>query len=270
MREPIRRGHLVADSLKGEGALTNIRFVDDPEGALMVWRMPGDDLGGMLDLDGFRMINRYCGFLDLGARWHGGDWHVGPILDRARILLGDGPEKVAQWRTHLDQDVAGWEMARLCAWYENALMAVEKNSLKRRQADGTLAPASGYLTVLDEIREYYDNLFYTVDVDATTQEKVQKLGFATTAASKQMIIDGLTAASRDGTYTERDAVTCDEMAYYEVKADGTMGAREGQHDDCVMSTAGVNWLASSYMDAPKLIGISSFKPRNKPGGAASF
>ena len=62
---------------------------------------------------------------------------------------------------------------------------------------------------------------------------------------------------------------CDEMDYYEQKPDGSMGAVDGQHDDRVITTAGVVWLTLQMppvaeVDINQPVGIT------KRGGWATF
>ena len=52
-----------------------------------------------------------------------------------------------------------------------------------------------------------------------------------------MIITGLKAAIRDGTIIERDTEACDEYRAFEQKANGTYGAKDGAHDDIVITRA---------------------------------
>lgn len=249
------RGRMQALGRKGENALEDLSFEPHDQGDIEVWRQPGDDYGGLLDLVRYRVRGRHCAFMDIGARWEGGDYHVVTIIDRAPMLWGAEPEVVAQYRGHLDQDLAAWYAVQLCAWYEGALLAIEKNSLNRKRDDDSIEPDTEHsLTVLDEIREVYErNLFHTVERDKKNDETYRKFGFHTSRESKSMIMDALNAALRDEAYVERSDLACDEMDYYEVKDDGRLGAKEGQHDDLVISRAGAVWLALHHMDPPKKI-----------------
>jgi len=248
------RGRMQALGRKGENALEDLSFEPHDQGDIKVWRRPGDDYGGLLDLVRYRVRGRYCAFMDIGARWKGGDYHVVTVIDRAPMLWGAEPEVVAQYRGHMDQDLAAWYAVQLCAWYDGALLAIEKNSLNRKR-DDTIEPDSEHsLTVLDQIREVYErNLFHTVERDKKKDETYRKFGFHTSRESKSMIMDALNAALRDEAYVERSDLACDEMDYYEVKDNGRLGAKEGQHDDLVISRAGAVWLGLQHMDPPKKI-----------------
>jgi hypothetical protein len=272
-RTPKQKGRMHALGPTGDRALEDLEFVPEDHGDIKVWREPGDDFGGLLDLVDHRVRNRYCAFMDVGARYEGGDWHVVTILDRAPMLpiLDSPPEVAAVYRGHMDQDLAAWYAVQLCAWYENALLAIEKNSLRRRADDGVEPDANHHMTVLDEIREVYERwLFYTTDPEAAEDEPHRKFGFHTNTQTKPMIIDALNAAIRDGTYVERATGACDEMDYYEIKDDGRMGAKEGKHDDRVISRAGAVWLALRHMRPPKLIERAKGSSRGRKAGMAVF
>ena len=63
-----------------------------------------------------------------------------------------------------------------------------------------------------------------------------------------MMIDNFNKLLRERAYEEYDERVYYEADYYELKADGSMGAVDGQNDDMLISTMGALWLATSYMD----------------------
>lgn len=266
-RPPILRADVMGAAQKGPSALQTVQLVrNDAAGALSVWALPGAPVAG-LDLAAHRIARRYVAFLDIGGRTDAADWHVLTVLDRAGMLVGDGPEVVAEWRCHRDQDLAAWEAAQVCTLYENATLAVEINSLKRGEEDSSL-------TVLDEIGEHYAALWARPSgPDAVVGHAPRRFGFATNASTKPLIVDTLNAALRDGGYTERAAEACDEMDYYEIDERGRMNAREGQHDDRVISRAGAVWLATSEgagVDPVRLVPREAPKKARPLGHAAQF
>jgi hypothetical protein len=179
-------------------------------------------------------------------------------------VLGSPPEVAARWRAHMDQDLAAWYAVQLCAWYNNALLAIEKNSLTRKAADGVEPDTTHSLTVLDQIKEVYGrHLYFEEKHDDENDEKYRSYGFHTNVRTKPIIIDALNAALREGGYIERQSRAADEMDYYEIKDNGRLGAQQGQHDDLVISTAGAVWLALEHMDAPQLIEKSAMKKRKR-------
>ena len=60
-------------------------------------------------------------------------------------------------------------------------------------------------------------------------------GFHTNRQTKPLIVNNLVAAVRDGSYTERDSGAVDELQTYERKPNGTFGAKDGHHDDILMT-----------------------------------
>jgi len=271
-RPPAVRGELTAASRKGERALDEISLMEQDTGALKIWRKPGDTYGGLLDLIQYRVSGRYCGFMDIGGRAPGTDYHVLTIIDRAPMLpvLGSPPEVVAQWRAHLDQDLAAWYAAQICAWYENALFAIEKNSLRRKAGDGVEPDSTHSYTVLDQIKQHYRNLYFEEKHDEEAGERWRAYGFHTNVKTKPMIVDTLNAALRDRGYIERSTQACDEFDFFVVHESARLGAQDGQHDDIVISRAGAVWLALQHMDAPRLIERSSGERKRRPVTTATI
>ena len=244
-RDPVAIGNLEGDGQTGPGSLQNIRFVPSKNGHLWIWKFPED-------IEPPRPVrNMTCGFADIGGRTKTADKSTLKIFNRYWMMEGGLPEVVAEYRGNLDQDIFAWDAVRLCKWYFNALLAVEINSLRTKHSD--TEGEHGY-TILDEIKEHYDNLFYRTQPGSIVDRAPTRiLGFHTGKGTKEMIVNRLNAAARDTEYIERSSRTCDEMDSYEIKPDGTMGAVEGAKDDLVISTAGGVWLATSYMSHPKMI-----------------
>lgn len=238
-QEPEIIGELRADSTKGKKALERIEFEKNPSGNLWVWAEPDATI---------RVANRYCVFADIGGKHKGADYSCAKVLDRYFMMEGGIPEVVAVWHGHLEQDLVAWKCAQLAKWYNNALLAVESNSLRKENKDG-----DHFLTVLDEIAPYYDNLFTRTDPEKVKEGVPTVWGFHTNMKTKPLLIDTLNASLRDEQYIERDRRAISEMIMYELKEDGTYGAPEGEHDDHVIITAGSVWLAWKYMDMPKLV-----------------
>lgn len=270
VREPIKRGYTEGAALTGPEALERLSFVpNDAVDRVKVWSEPGDSLRGRIN-ERHRVLNRYCGFLDIGARWEGGDYWVLTILDRAPLLFDEPIEVVAQYRAHQDQDVGAWEAVQLCTLYDRAFLAVEKNSLRKRQTDASRQDMEHHLTVLDEIADTYgDRLYFEEKHDDLRNEKYRSYGFHTNVQTKPMIINALNGALRDGTYVERDMRACSEMDSYEVKDSGAYGAADGEHDDIVVSRAGAIWLALQHMDPVRLIDTRKRRTK-KPVTATTF
>jgi len=189
------------------------------------------------------------------------DYSCLKVIDRLWQLWGGVPECVALWHGHLDQDLFAYKCAQIGKWYNNMLLAIETNSLKKEKASGVY-----FLTVLDNIAPLYDNLFIRNNVESINTDYIPKYGFHTGHGSKDMIISELVGAFRGDIngvplYNERDSGTLDECDWYERSPDGSMAATQGKKDDKVVITAGAVWLSLKYMDMPTLIPYVNPKER---------
>ena len=239
--DPIFTGEIYGKSHRGNNALKNIRVEENNKGSLRIWIHPDNEI---------IMKNRFVIFMDIGGRNPDADYTVIKVLDRYWLTEGGVPEVAAIWRSHLDQDLSAWKAAQIGTYYNNALLAVEMNSLNKSNEN---SEGDHFLTVLDEIAPFYENMYYRTTIDQIKQGVPVKYGFHTNKSTKPMIIDSLNGALRDGLYVERDIQSCDEFDTFEIKKNGTYGAVSGQRDDCVITTAGLVWLSLSCMEFPKII-----------------
>jgi hypothetical protein len=243
---PLYIGELSAKARSGPDALKDIRFAEQLAGNLKIWITPNSQNSS--DIRETSYINRFCGFLD-PAKGHSNsaDFGVLTIIDRLPMLKNLPCELAARWRGRLDQDLVAWTSATICKWYDNALLAVEINAMHHKLEEDQSH------TILDEIADHYDNLFFRQSVEDIQYKRPRKYGFHTGAADKNMILSSLNEALRDTTYIERDKEAINELNCFEEKQNGKTGAVEGAHDDIVISTAGAVWLATSYMEPVKII-----------------
>lgn len=218
----------VFPSSKGPECLKSIHFEKLGKGNLYIWALPDETQ---------KVSDRYAVFVDIGGRSEGADYSVVKVYDRYWMTEDGVPEVVAVWHGHLDQDLFAWKAVQIAKFYQNAHLAIEVNSLRKELSDG-----DHFLTILDEIADYYNNLYVREDHDKINLDKPKKYGFHTNQSTKPMIIDALNAALREGGYIERDVRACHEMDAYEIKPDGSYGAVDGEHDDHVIVTAGGVWL----------------------------
>ncbi len=163
--------------------------------------------------------------MDIGGRSDTSDYSVIAVVDRHGT--GNRPEIVAQWRGHTDHDLLAWNASQIATYYRKALLIVESNTIETERTEGE---NSGY--ILDEIADYYDNVYYRRSGEGST---AMRPGFHTNRQTKPLIVNNLVAAVRDGSYTERDSGAVDELQTYERKPNGTFGAKDGHHDDILMT-----------------------------------
>lgn len=239
-------GDVYADGDEGEEALVNLRFSEDKQGLLWVWAMP--------DVDGDEEVtDRYLVVVDIGGRGKKADWSVIVVFDRLNQMEGGKPVVVAQWYGHIDMDRLAWKAAQIAAYYDNAYLVIESNTLethdKERQVDGDM---SGY--ILNQIKDVYTNLYARKQSDEEIKEQApKKYGFHTNVATKPKIISTLVKVIRDHLYVERDARCLDEYLCYEKKKNGAFGAITGKHDDLLMTRAIGLQIAFYEMDLPTIV-----------------
>lgn len=215
-----RQYSLEGERLTGPASLTNLRLREDPNGRLTVWKHPRRDQS-----DG---MSRYVVAVDIGGRSDESDWSVIAVFDRRGP--GGKPEIAAQWRGHADHDIVAWQAAGIAEWYNRALLVIESNTLETSEEDASL-----YL--LSALRRYYNRLYVRHRAESSDGGFESRPGFHTNRRSKLAALTVLIAAVRDGEYTEHDENACDEMSSYERKPNGTYGAKDGHHDDIVMTRA---------------------------------
>ncbi len=234
-------GRVVSDMPDGvPGCLDNVRFVADTQGGLKVWTRPAG-AGGPADY----LPDRFLTVVDVGGRSVKADWSVITVIDRRNMSVGGLPEIAAQWRGHCDIDLLAWNAARIAAWYENALLVIESNTMesrdRQRWVEGDQAPF-----ILRMLREEYPNLYErAANGDEIREGRPSRLGFHTNISTKPAIISNLVKMVREELYIERDEAALDELTTYERRADGSYGAILGAHDDMLMTRA-IGLFVSRY------------------------
>lgn len=239
-------GDVYADGDEGEDALSNLRFKEDKQGLLWVWSKPDVD-------DKEEVTDRYLVVVDIGGRGKKADWSVIVVFDRLNQMEGGKPVVVAQWYGHIDMDMLAWKAAQIAAFYDNALLVIESNTLethdKERQVDGDM---SGY--ILNQIKDVYSNLYARKQSDEEIQEgEPKKYGFHTNVATKPKIISTLVKVIREQLYVERDSRCLDEYLCYEKKKNGAFGAITGKHDDLLMTRAIGLHICFYEMEVPTIV-----------------
>lgn len=244
--EKLRRGccapRFVGDihgrELTGHDALEGIELEARPGGPLQVWEYPAEK---------HEIRDRYLAVVDIGGRSDAADYSVIAIFDRYWMLEGGPAEVVAQWRGHIDHDLLAWKAAQLAAYYQNALLVIESNTLETEHDD---SEHSAYL--LDTLSRYYDNLYARqAPPDSIGQRPSSRWGFHMNRATKVLVIDAQRSALREGAYIEHDAQACYEHDVFERKPNGSYGAMEGHHDDILITRCIGNYICSR--DLPSFI-----------------
>ncbi len=222
--------------------LQSLRIDERSKGHLKIWE----------DVDkSVEMRNRYLVCVDLGkGATDAADNSVACVFDRYWQQEGeDGyPEVIAEWAgKESETDLLAWKIAQIAAYYNNALLVIESNTIDSSKEDR-------FRAVLDEIKDYYTNIYKRPIDNKTDVGNVGafRYGWNTNHQSKEEICSDLDWALREGMYVERCKEAVDEMKIFERKKDGSLGNVEGKnnHDDRVITRAIGMHFCYKKMDKP--------------------
>lgn len=245
-RPPLAVGDVVGRERTGKECLLDLKFVQDGQGLLWVWQYPEM-------FQGERVMYRYLVTVDIGGRSDDSDWSVISVMDRFDMMDGGLPAIVAQWYGHTDHDLLAWKAAQVAAFYDNALLVIESNTLetkdKNRYVNGDQSSF-----ILNELKEAYGNLYArkSTDVDSVKEGAEVKYGFHTNVKTKGDVISLLIEVIREHLYIERDVRCLNEYLTYE-EHDGSFDAIEGKHDDLLMTRAIGLWVCYKEMPRPYFV-----------------
>lgn len=239
-------GDVYADFDSGKEALRDIRFRPDSQGFLWIWVLPEIDPDESVS-------DRYLAVVDIGGRSSKADFSVITIFDRLFMAEGGKPVVVAQWYGHIDIDILAWKAAQIAAFYDNALLVIESNTLETRDRDRSVDGDQSQF-ILNQLGDVYPNLYArSAPEDAIIEGRPLRYGFHTNINTKPMIISTLVKVIREQAYIERDKRCLDEYITYERKPNGAYGAIKGAHDDILMTRAIGLHIAFFEMPLPKII-----------------
>lgn len=177
---------------------------ENKEGELQVWIPPTFDQKYVIAAD-----------VALGANQ---DYSVAVVFNPERQLC-------AMYRTNImDPGTYGDVLFYLGRYYNNALLAVESNSIGN--------------TTLDRLMQMsYLNLYYETKVASMKTQDTTRLGFRTTAASKPRIIGYLKRLIEDMDIQIPSDIIIQELKDYVANDNGKTEAIQGSHDDTIMAVA---------------------------------
>jgi hypothetical protein len=219
--------------------LLNIRFVEEKEvleamqegskkdcllkerNRLKVWKFPDASI---------RISDRYVVVFDpQKGLSESADWGVIAVFDRFPMIYGGCPEVVAEWRGRVDKDIAIWIAAQTAKYYCNALLVVESNTYDSEFKDDDSE------FIFDVIAAYYDCFYSRTPADKIKEGVPIKYGFNTNRSTKPVIIGNYVSILRERGYIERNSEALNEARVYEQKKNGSFGAKQGKHDDILMT-----------------------------------
>lgn len=248
-REPLYVGEVQGDSVQGKLALRNLHFVHDRSGLLKVWMLPQKLK--------HRIARRYLVTVDVGGRGRDADWSDILVINRYWMMFGGNPEVVAEWHGHIDHDLLAWKAAQIAAFYDNAKLVIESNTIETKDND---TDGDQSELIFNRIAGVYDNLYIRRASEAKIAQGITtEYGYHTNRKTKPMIISNLVACVRDQSYIERNIDAIGEYAVYEKKENHcSFGAADGYHDDMVMTRAIGLHICFNEMELPAVI-----KPKPK-------
>lgn len=248
-REPLHVGEVQGDSVQGKQSLQNLHFTSDHNGQLKVWMLPQKLK--------HKIANRYLVVVDVGGRGKDADYSDILVIDRYWMMFGGSPEVVAEWHGHIDHDLLAWKAAQVAAFYDNAKLVIESNTIETKDND---TDGDQSELIFNRIAGVYDHLYVRRASEAKIAQGITtEYGFHTNRKTKPMIISNLVACVRDQSYIERNMDAIGEYAVYEKKENHcSFGAADGYHDDRVMTRAIGLHICFNEMDLPAIV-----KPKPK-------
>lgn len=252
------RGEVYGNADEGEEALEGLRFKKEENGRLLVWhdveRDPDEEV-----------TDRYLVVVDV-CKGHtkNADYADILVLDRLYMMDGDPPVTAAEWHGHIAMDKLAWKAAQVAAYYNNALLVIESNTL---ETNNTAGDAEYILTLIGNV---YDHLYTRKQSAAdVTEGRPRRYGFHTNTITKKVIVENLKKVLRDRLYVEYEADTLDEYLTYIETDKGGFEAMEGYHDDRLMTRAIGMQVCLHEMDLPSVVKRVAVERGRMSGGVVS-
>lgn len=215
------RGDLLRNKITKE-----LDFIEDKYGVMEVWRYP------YYLLDSWnknKWERRYVIGSD-PSEGLGGDYSVAYVYDRKL------DEIVCRMRSNrIDADTWAVKLKRLSIWYDNALIAVERNGAG--------------ITTVKKLMDLKANQYVKVTGGKVGKAITKEYGWTATGGangSKYELCGDLRTWFRKAKGIIYCAVLIDEASTYIKFENGTLGAEEGKHDDCVIA-AGLTIQADKFV-----------------------
>ena len=246
-KAPRLKGEVYGAADEGEKALEGIRFKKEADGRLFIWH-------DVERSESEKVTDRYLVIVDV-CKGHtkNADFADILVLDRLNMIDGDPPVVAAEWHGHIDMDKLAWKATQIAAYYDNALLVIESNTL---ETNNTKGEAEYILTLINDV---YGRQLYTRKQSAEDirQGLPKKFGFHTNALTKKVVVYNLKVAIRERLYIEREAVCLDEYLTYIETDKGGFEAMEGYHDDRLMTRAIGLQICYHEMDLPRIINLNN-------------
>lgn len=250
-KDPYKVGRLISNDRRDRGVLKDIQFIEQSNGNLSIWEFPDDS----------PVAHRYVVAVDIGGPNPTSDWHSVRVMDRLMMMpeYNGNPAVVAEMHYHCLRDDLVYDAVRLAAWYNNALLVIESNTLE--MSDPNRNPGGdGSQYVLDLAAEIYPYMYCRESpADQIVEGAPKRYGFQTNVKTKPMILDNMQRCLHDQLWDEPSVTVLEEMAMYIEDKPNHFSAPAKKHDDALMATAILLHVAMREMPMPKWIEESSTK-----------
>ena len=242
-RAPRWKGEIYGNADEGAEALSGLRFRKEDDGRLFIWH----DVEKSEDEE---VTDRYLVVVDV-CKGHtkNADFADIVVFDRLNMIDGEPPVVAAEWHGHIDMDKLAWKAAQVAAYYDNALLVIESNTLETNNTKGE----AEYILTL--IHDAYGKQLYARKQSAEDirQGLPKKYGYHTNPLTKKVVIYNLKVVIREHLYIEREEECLDEYLTYVETEDNKFEAMEGYHDDRLMTRAIGMQVCLHEMDVPRIV-----------------
>jgi hypothetical protein len=238
---PRYKGKLEGDTLSGENCIKNLKFTAYDSGEFFIWELP---------VKGWR--NRYLVVADPNKGLsEKADYGVITVFDRIDVVNGGEIKPIARWRGRIDQDLFALIAAQIAEYYNHALLVIENNAMRKTKVTDD-ENQSHFLTVLNTIVDFYDNLYTYQDLEKVKEGVPVKYGFNMNHQTKQACVDKLREKVRERLFNDPDIRVYDELDTFVISSAGKYEAQQKCHDD-IIDTDGIGYLVNDKMILPKKI-----------------
>lgn len=242
-RAPRWIGEIYGSADEGEKAIDGLRFKKEADGRLFMWHdVERSDIEEVTD--------RYLVVVDV-CKGHtkNADFADILVIDRLFMMDGEPPVVAAEWHGHIDMDKLAWKATQVAAYYNNALLVIESNTL---ETNNTKGEAEYILTLIHEVygRQLYARKQSAEDI---RQGLPKKYGYHTNPLTKKVVIYNLKVVIRERLYIEREEACLDEYLTYVETENNVFEAMEGYHDDRLMTRAIGMQVCYHEMELPRIV-----------------
>lgn len=242
-RAPRWIGEIYGSADEGEKAIEGLRFKKEADGRLFMWH-------DVERSETEEVTDRYLVIVDV-CKGHtkNADFADILVIDRLAMIDGEPPEVAAEWHGHIDMDKLAWKATQIAAYYNNALLVIESNTL---ETNNTKGEAEYILTLIHDV---YGKQLYARKQSAEDirQGLPKKYGFHTNPLTKKVVIYNLKVVVRERLYTEREEACLDEYLTYVETENNVFEAMEGYHDDRLMTRAIGMQVCYHEMELPRIV-----------------